>query len=359
MALAFQNYLKQKRNNKKQIKRKYVSILKHKTIRKQPMKPLFILAPLRGITDHHFRTIFSRHFRGFSMAVAPFISPQKNSAFPDSMLKDILPDNNRNLPVIPQLLHNETDSFLRLAERLIALGYRQLNWNLGCPAPQVVKKRRGSAMLSYPEKITALLDVVLPELEKRNCTLSIKMRSGYFDHNEGMELLALLNNYPLADITIHPRLGKDIYRGDASPDIFNRCARISRHPLIYNGDIVSKNSFSKLCSKIDTEERRIKGFMIGRGAVANPLLFEEIQDEIFPKNTPDKKRERIENFHEELFSCYREILCGDSHILGRMKIMWSYLAASFPEKGKRELKAILKSRNQEQYKEAIAKMIAQ
>ena len=117
-------------------------------------QPFLYLAPIRGLTDALFRDTFSRHFGGFDAAVAPFISPQKKSLYEDKMIRDVLPANNTTLPVVPQLLHTDPEDFLVLARRLADLGYTHINWNLGCPAPMVARKKRGSGLLPYPEEIS-------------------------------------------------------------------------------------------------------------------------------------------------------------------------------------------------------------
>ena len=166
--------------------------------------PFIYMAPLRGITDALFRRIYCRHFNGIDAAVAPFINPQRKSGLTDKLLADVLPEAD-NLKLIPQQLNSDGDDFLALAERLYDLGYREINWNLGCPVPMVAKKRRGSGLLPFPDQIVAFLDHVIPRLKSR---LSLKIRLGYHDHQESLDLLPRLDCYPLSEIIIHARLGK-------------------------------------------------------------------------------------------------------------------------------------------------------
>lgn len=303
------------------------------------------LAPLRGITDALFRQTFSHHFTGIDLALAPFITPQQHPEFPDKMLRDLLPENNQGLPVIPQLIHSDSVLFLILAKRLTELGYTSFNWNLGCPASQVAKKKRGSGLLPYPEKICQVLDTILPELEKMGCTLSIKMRLGYHEKKESLTLLPRLNNYPLQEIIIHPRLGKQLYRGTTDVEGFEKCLELSNHTLIYNGDIINDKVFFSLQKRFPA----IQSWMIGRGILANPFLAEEIKK---VNENRDDKKQRLYNYHQDLFHRYSEQLSGPGHLLGRMKQLWNYLIASFPEKQKR-LKKILKSTTVEKYRAAV------
>lgn len=312
----------------------------------QPEQPFLYLAPIRGLTDALFRETLVSHFKGFDAAVAPFITPQKKSLYEDKQVRDVLPENNKNLPIVPQLLHTDPDDFLVLARRLADLGYKHINWNLGCPAPMVARKKRGSGLLPFPNEIVALLDKVLPELE---IELSIKTRLGFNDHSETRALLPELNRFKLKEIIIHTRLGKQLYKGKTDPEGFSICRQLSKHPLTYNGDINDIETFRSLAARFPTINR----WMIGRGALSNPFLTEEIKG--YPQQSEEKRKERLYNFHNDLFSRYTERLSGPSHLLGRVKHLWLYLIHSFPGNNKL-LKKILKSNTPEVYRANVEQL---
>ena len=233
-------------------------------------QPFLYLAPIRGLTDALFRETFSRHFAGYNAAVAPFISPQKKSLYEDKMLRDVLPENNTVLPVVPQLLHTDPEDFLVLAHRLADLGYTHINWNLGCPAPMVARKKRGSGLLPYPAEILDLLTEIIPLLP---IELSIKTRLGYNDQAETRVLLPELNQFQLKEIIIHARLGKQLYKGTTDPEGFAICRQLSTHTLTYNGDINNLETYRMLNQRFPDITR----WMLGRGALGNPFLAEEIK----------------------------------------------------------------------------------
>jgi len=308
-----------------------------------PADHYLYLAPIRGVTDALFRNTFYRHFDGIDSAIAPFINPQRKALFSEKMLSDILPQNNTIKPVIPQLLHTSPDDFLTLAKRIADLGFTHINWNLGCPAPMVTRKKRGSGLLPYPDEIISFLDRVMPKL---TIQLSLKTRLGFADKNELLQLLPILNDLPLKEIIIHTRLGKQLYRGKTDPQSFEACQRTSRHTLVYNGDINSRTDFISLAGQFPTINR----WMIGRGILMNPFLAEEIKG--FPGESGTKRMERLYNFHEDLYKGYEEKLSGPGHLLGRMKQLWIYLISSFPgnEKGFKKLK---KSNSPDQYIDSV------
>ncbi len=295
-----------------------------------------ILAPIRGITDCHFRRIFHNYFPGFDSALAPFINPQRASNFKPNQVKDLLPEANLTLPVVPQLLHTNVQDFLFLANRLAGFGYTEINWNLGCPAPMVTKKKRGSGLLPYPDEILAFLDQVM---EKIPIKLSIKTRLGLESPDELLHLLPLLDQYPLSEIIIHGRLGKQLYKGTTDLDSFARCLQRTKHSIVYNGDITSTENFKKL----QTQFPEIDKWMIGRGVLSDPFLAGEIKG-IYQQD----KVHQLQCFHADLFACYGDLLSGQAHLLGRMKQLWVYLSVFFPP-AQKTWKKIKKCSTEEKY----------
>jgi len=310
--------------------------------------PYLYLAPLRGITDVTFRQVFARHFGGFDMAIAPFINPQRSPSNKQKLLADLLPEDNREFPVIPQLLNNRLDDFLHLAGRLEDLGYTRLNWNLGCPAPMVANKGRGSGLLPFPDEIIRLLDGILPRL---NARLSIKMRLGFHDKSESLALLPRLEDFPLEEIIIHPRIGKQMYKGNTDLDGFAACLEHTSHTVVFNGDITSRESYEELAGRFPSVSR----WMIGRGVLADPLLAEELKSADLTDAA--ERAGRIIAFHNDLMEMYRQRLSGPGHLLGKMKQLWLYLVFSFPGRDK-AFKKLKKARTEEQLLAAIAQMFA-
>ncbi len=302
----------------------------------------FYLAPIRGITDALFRNIYHNHFPYFNGTVAPFINPQRLANFKDKYLADILPENNTGLPIVPQLLYNNPDDFIYLGKRLQNFGYRHLNWNLGCPAPMVANKKRGSGFLPHTDEIIGMLEEILANLKAE---ISIKTRLGYHDPRDLEKLLPQLDELPLKEIIIHPRIGKQLYRGSADRDGFALCCNLTNHQLVYNGDILTPKDFDELSARF----KDIHRWMIGRGALANPFLLAKIKGISVEE---DKKRKTIRSFHNDIYDQMKIKLSGPGHLLNRMKQIWSYLIVSFPGKSK-VLKKIHKATKEDKYLKAV------
>ncbi|MCW8799849.1 MAG: tRNA-dihydrouridine synthase family protein, partial [Desulfobacter sp.] len=288
----------------------------------------------------------ARHFNGIDQAMAPFISTMSSRRLKPSRLKDVDPDLNTALPVIPQILGNNPDDFIYLGDYLFDIGYTQVNWNLGCPHSKIAKKLRGSGLLSHPDKIDDFLSRVIPAMKP---TLSVKIRLGRKSKEEIRELIAMFNTHKLDEIILHPRTGEQMYTGTADIDAFERAMNACIHPMVYNGDIVDKASWKKIRQRFP----EISRFMIGRGILSNPFLPEQIKGvNTDSQNNESQQRERLKTFHADLFNSYKQVFSGPGHLIGRMKGFWNYLGPSF-ENSKKPLKKLLKSNSEQDYSERV------
>ena len=297
---------------------------------------------MQGFTDYIFRNTFVRHFNGFDGAVSPFIATPKLVRAKSAHLKDVLPEHNSAMPLVPQILGNNPDTFVPLAGRLFDLGYAAVNWNLGCPFPVVAKKQRGSGLLPYPARIQDFLDKTVSSIPNR---LSIKVRLGRKTTGEILKLLPIFNQYPLDEIIIHPRTGTQMYSGAPDLDTFEKCLELSHHRIVYNGDITDLKSFRDLSDRFKSIEK----WMIGRAAVSNPFLPAIIkagQDEF------TNKVGLFKNFYEDLFEGYQQVFSGPGHLLDRMKGFWTYFSQSF-ENGNKIRKKIHRTHKLQRYLDIV------
>ncbi len=304
--------------------------------------PRLWLAPLRGFTDAVFRTAFSRHFQGIDLAIAPFITTHGGQRIKPAHVRDMLPANNRDMAVIPQILSKNPDDFTRLANHLFDMGYACVNLNLGCPFPQVANKGRGSGMLPFPDRIAAFLDAVIPRLAGR---MSIKTRLGHHHPDEIQHLIPVFNRFPLQEIIIHPRTGVQMYTGRPDEAAFATCLRALVPPVIYNGDITCLSDFSRLAARFPG----VSGWMIGRGVLANPFLPGSIKSGRLDR---EDNTARFYRFHDDLLERYARRLHGPGHLLNRMKGFWNYFANGF-QGGAKARKRIHRSRTLGQYQQAV------
>ncbi len=310
---------------------------------------LLYLAPIQGITDHLFRTLYARHFPGFDLAVAPFVTGKGKDRIRNNLLKDLLPERNRELAVIPQVLSADAGEFLLLVRALEELGYDRINWNLGCPYPMAVKKGRGAGLLPHPDRVNAFLEGVSGRMKSR---LSVKMRLGLDSPEEIHRLLPVLDRYPLEEIIIHPRTARQMYGGKADPAAFGECLGLTGHKVAYNGDVLCADDLRSLASRFPGVDR----WMIGRGAVIDPLFLEEIRTGRIAGD--EERRKRLKDFHGALLEGYGSLFSGSAHLLDRMKGLWEYLSLGFRE-GRKIGKMIRKTGNLRHYSELTERILTE
>lgn len=294
------------------------------------------LAPMEGITTCVYRNAQAAVYGCLDKYFTPFLEPHEKRSFKKRELQEILPENNRGLFVVPQILTNRAEGFLELAASLQSFGYREINLNLGCPSRTVVSKGKGAGFLAFPEELERFLYQVFSGLEKREGTdgklqISVKTRLGMESTEEFPRLLEIFNQYPLKELIVHPRVQKDYYNNRPNLEMFRLAQRESRAPVCYNGDLFTGADMEKFQREFPETE----AWMLGRGLIRNPgLLAGEM--------TLQEQKERFRQFHQLLLEGYRGWNMGDRNVLFKMKELWFYQIKEFPgaEKiGKRIKKA--------------------
>ena len=311
------------------------------------MKKLY-LAPLEGVTDSIYRRTFLKYYGGVDKVYTPFLSPNSTYKFTTREFKDINPEKNDVSLTVPQLLTNNPAHFIWAATEIIALGFKEINLNLGCPSGTVVSKKKGSGLLFYPEELDRFLYEIFNQL-KGKCSLSIKTRLGKHEPEEFYEILEIYNKYPISELTIHPRIQSDFYKEPVKMDFFDYAYENAKAPLVYNGEIHSSADIEM----IEEKYPNIAGIMIGRGLIANPELGLQYKK---LKNTSEIDLKILKEFHNALLQEYSETLSGEKPVLHRMKEFWSYWQIQFPEDEK-TIKKIKKTNKLQEYKDYVSKLI--
>lgn len=299
----------------------------------------FYLAPMEGITGHIYRNSYEKYFHNIDKYFTPFIVPNQSVSLKTKELKDLLPQNNKGLNIVPQILTNNAEGFILTANKLKQLGYEEINLNLGCPAGTVVSKKRGSGFLAYPEELDKFLDEIY---KIDNMKISIKTRLGKERADEFYKLIEIYNKYPLEELIIHPRTREDFYGNTPNLEVFKDALKLSKHSICYNGDIFTLNSYNKIINEFP----ELNKVMLGRGILANPGLIGEI------KNNEFANKEIIKMFHDEIFKNYTILLNEDKNAMYRMKELWGYMSHIFTN-NKKYYKKIKKAQKAIDYKNAV------
>lgn len=307
------------------------------------MSTVLLSSPLQGFTDFKFRNAQNKFFGGIDTFYAPYIRLNGKLIIKSSYERDLLPENNATLECIPQVITNDADEFLFVAKYVQELGYKELNWNLGCPYPMVTKCGMGSGLISDSEKIRQILDKVHSESD---IIVSMKMRLGYNTTSEILDVLPILDTFPIKNIAIHARIGKQLYKGGVHLDAFQNCIDNTKHKLYYNGDITTVAKFKEMQERFPS----INHFMIGRGLISDPFLPSMIKNNT--TEHPKNKLNLFEAFHDTLYEGYSQSLSGSTHILLKMHHLWEYFAATFSNPHKVE-KNIRKAKSIKNYEQTV------
>lgn len=311
------------------------------------MPHTLLSSPLQGFTDFRFRNAFHHYFGGIDTFFAPYIRLNGKLDVKASYERDLLPKNNRVPVLIPQVMTNSAEEFLFVAQYVQNLGYEELNWNLGCPYPMVTKRCMGSGLINDAARIDAILEKVHSESD---ITVSMKMRMGYHEPTEILDVLPVLDKYPIKNVALHARIGKQLYKGGVDLDSFENCLNAANHKMYYNGDITSVEAFRALQNRFPS----IDHWMIGRGLIADPFLPRMIKDDTL--EYPSDRFERFRDFHDVMLDEYSQSLSGDSHIILKMYHFWEYFAQAFSDTHK-TLKKVKKAKSLDAYQDAVTALL--
>ena len=352
------------------------------------LKVLF--APLQGYTTGIYRRAHAEIFGGVDTYYAPFLRIE-NGRPREKDLRDLEISESAEGPedictnakcaenedskcetfkVVPQIIANSVNEFKVLADALLQKGFTEIDFNMGCPFPMQVNRHRGAGLLSDPHAVQEIMDEI-KRLSQTRCTtaecadsrqtvkFSVKMRLGQESPDETFALLPILNDTPLAHITLHPRLGKQQYKGAIDFNSFERFYNECMHPLFYNGDITTVSQINELERKYP----KLAGVMIGRGLLARPSLAAEYkaqssndkansakERDLSSIATPQDFINKIIQMHQAIFGNACKTYQGDSQILSHIQSFWEYLEPSIPKK---IFKKIKKAGKISEYNEAI------
>ena len=297
-------------------------------------------APMEGITGALFRRTHRRFFPGVDRYFMPFLSPSQHHVFTRRELRDILPEQDGDLDAVPQLLTRSGADFLWAAGELARMGYREVNLNLGCPSGTVTAKNKGAGLLRERDILRVLLDGIfdaLPDLK-----ISVKTRIGWDDPDQWPALLALLNDYPITLLIIHPRVRTEFYKGRVHRDAFAWAQANTGLPLCYNGDLLTP---------ADVSAAPNVPLMFGRGLQADPSLLRRL------RGGERASVAELQAFHDAIYTAYRRDYSGDVPVLHRMRELWNYLAGSF-RNTEPLLRAVRKARTCAAYEQAVRPFFA-
>ena len=297
-------------------------------------------APLQGYTDDVYRRIHHELMGGIQTYYTPFLSMEGGGVRSKDM-RDIRPEFNEGVPVVPQIIVKSMKEFDFLTGIVEEKGYTRVDINMGCPFPLQAKHGRGSGLLAHVDIIEEMAKAIAA---KSQLKFSVKMRLGWENANEWRPVLDILNSTPLEQITLHPRIGTQQYKGSVSMEAFEEFYKLCKHPLIYNGDVTSVDDIRKL----EEMYPKLAGVMIGRGLLARPSLALEYASGV--ELSWEKRRSLLLDFHDRMKAHYETTANSETQVHSRLRLFWEYMEE---ELGRKAYKKIMKAGNLKNYLSAV------
>ncbi len=315
----------------------------------------YYFAPMEGITQYPLRNIHNEMF-GSTIAkyYTPFITATHNFHFKKREKRDALFENSPSFAeqkerVVAQIMAGRADTFLWAKDEMKKLGYKEVNLNLGCPAPTVVNRHKGAGLLLDTEYLDGMLSEIFEKTKEAedDIDISLKCRLGFYDEEEAIDLMKIFAKLPLSELVIHARVREDYYRGEPRIDAFKNAVRIYREsggtaPICYNGNIFSKDDLGF----IEELKEYADSFMLGRGIIENPALSRELS------GGQELTNAELKEYLKRLYFAYSDFIPEDRNLIFKMLEHWAFLTKRF-ENNEKELKAIRKSRSEGEYFAAV------
>ena len=301
-------------------------------------------APLEGITGYIFRNAYNGIYGHIDKFFAPFISPSEKCPITSRGMKDLLPENNRGVNLVPQILACRSGYFIEAAKELKSAGYKEVNLNLGCPSGTICAKGKGAGFLPETTALQRFLDDIYSFSESEGIRISIKTRLGYYDPEEFYDLVEIFNGFPVNELIVHPRIRGDFYKGEPRREYFAYALEHVKCPLVYNGDIFTQENYDELCRSFGTT---LDPVMIGRGLISDPSLADKLNGTC---TETDPARFRI--LHDTLYHEYQKVMSPDINVLYKMKELWNYWSVMF-EDNSRDIKHLLKTKKYAEYEDIV------
>lgn len=295
----------------------------------------YYTAPLEGLTDYTYRALHRRYFPGADAYFAPFFATTQNRTFSPKEFRDLLPEHNEGVPLVPQLLGRSADDFLWTASVLRSMGYERIDLNLGCPSGTVTAKGKGAGQLRDREALDRFLDRIFSGFDGK---ISVKTRLGVADPEEIGALMEIYDRYPICELTIHPRTAQEKYKGPLHPELFARALGRSRAPVCYNGGVTTVAQAEKIASRFPG----VSAVMIGRGLIADPALMRKL------RGGEAAQKQELKDFFAKLYEAYTLRFGSVYNAMNRMKGLWFYTIHLFDDT-QRYAKAIAKARTAGDY----------
>jgi tRNA-dihydrouridine synthase B len=232
-------------------------------------EPILALAPMQDVTDLAFWKLMTA-YGGADVYYTEYFRVHATSNLDKYILKSIT-DNPTGRPVVAQMIGNDINALIRIARELQQYPVAAIDLNLGCPAPVVYRKCAGGGLLREPARVDAILGALR---EAVSIKFTVKTRLGFDSPAVFDELLPIFARHSLDLLTVHGRTVKEMYWSEVHYDQIAKAVEAMSCPVLANGNVYSADNAEGIL-----RETGARGLMIGRGAIRNPWLFQQIREQ--------------------------------------------------------------------------------
>lgn len=230
-------------------------------------EPILALAPMQDVTDRPFWDLM-HHYGGPDVYYTEYFRVQATSK-PEKWILDALIHNQTGKPSVAQMIGNDIPALVRTAKELQQHDISAIDLNLGCPAPVVYKKCAGGGLLREPQRIDNILGALRDAVSIK---FTVKTRIGFDSPAVFAELLPIFAKHSIDLLTVHGRTVLEMYRSEVHYDYIAQAVQTLKCPVIANGNV-----YSAAKAEAVMQQTGARGLMIGRGAIRNPWLFQQIR----------------------------------------------------------------------------------
>ena len=312
-----------------------------------PDRMKIYFAPLEGVTGYIFRKVYNEIYGHVDKYFAPFITPAENCPITPRERKDLTPENNKGIHLVPQILTCRSEHFIESAKALADMGYHEINLNLGCPSGTVCAKGKGAGFLQDTSALQKFLYDIYGYSESDDMKISIKTRLGYQEPQEFKTLMDIFNSFPVSELIVHPRIRTDFYKGEPRKEYFAYALEHAKCPVVYNGNIFTTADYEEFSGVFGTT---LDPVMLGRGLVSDPSLAGKLKG-----TATETDFAKLKKLHDTVYHEYQKVMSPDINVLYKMRELWTYWQVLF-EGNERDIKRLLKAKKYAEY-EAIANRI--
>jgi len=277
-----------------------------------------MLAPMQGLTNQALRAHFIEKVQP-DVVFTEFM--QVNAA---AAVKRLAPADLRQMtaaedgvPLVVQLVGHGREALTAAARTAQEAGAVHLNLNMGCPYGRMMSGLTGGGMLKRPEDFAEVIPALRDAVRG---SFSIKIRAGYDDPQQVFSLLPLFESAGVDFLILHPRTVVQEYEGLADHGITAGVVAATRLPVIANGDIRTAAA-----GRMVLQQTGAAGLMLGRGAIADPLLFRRLRGEADAQPAREQRQAELGSYLRDMLARYRTLFCGEMQVLGKLKAIIKHM----------------------------------